>query len=108
MSKARAFPLSPGRHALLKTLWEDRETEDGELMCSIPGGWWLGNTRVSGNVCTWLLRHGLLRKSYTNSENGGMGTYTIYVAGEEVGMLLGDLDYVPPGAAILKLLAMRQ
>ena len=45
MSTARAFSLSTGRHALLNALWENRETEEGELTCSIPGGWWLGNTR---------------------------------------------------------------
>ncbi len=107
MPVARAFPLSRRMRDLLKRMWENRDTEEGELTCSIPGGWWLGNEQVSGSVCTWILRYSLFKRMYTNAGNGGMGTYTVYAASEEVGKLLNDPDYVPEGAAVVKALAMR-
>lgn len=102
MAASRAFPLSPGRCKLLTQLWENRETEEGDLTCSIPGGWWLGNERVSGNLGKWLLRYSLLRVSYTDSRHGVMGTYTTFVASEGVGRLLAEPDYVPEGVAVLR------
>ena len=45
---------------------------------------------------------------YINSGNGGMGTYTVYVASEEVGLLLHNAYYVPPGAAVVRAVAIRQ
>ena len=102
MVARRAFPLSHGRRDLLTKMWLNRDTAKGELTCSVPGGWWLGNKRGSGNVCTWLLRYRLLRCKYTDAGNGGVGMDTIYVAAGEVGRLLNDLDYLPEGAVILQ------
>jgi len=62
----------------------------------------LGDCKISGNLCTWLLRYCLIRVDYTDSGNGMAGTYTVYVAVEEVGRLLADPDYLPEGAEVLR------
>ncbi len=91
------FSLSKRRRAILQQLWENREEESGELVCSIPGGWWLGDDQISGNLCLWALRHDLIRVQYTSEGNGIPGKYTIYVPTEEVGRVLSELGYVPDG-----------
>jgi len=48
------------------------------------------------------LRYCLIRVDYTDSGNGMAGTYTVYVAVEEVGRLLADPDYLPEGAEVLR------
>jgi hypothetical protein len=66
------------------------ESEDGELVCSRPGGWWVGNEKVSGKIAMNLLRLALIRVEYNDSDS-----YVIYGVNQDGRRVLEDPDYEP-------------
>jgi hypothetical protein len=60
-----------------------------ELTEAHPGGWWIGNNRISGRVGMFLLRYCLIRKIYDDTEVKG------YIIGEDGTGVLNDEKYVP-------------
>lgn len=46
----------------------DEMSKDVELVQAIPGGWWLGNDRISGRIGWSLLRKMLVREYSDSTE----------------------------------------
>lgn len=53
---------------ILQQMADHIDDEEGELLCSRPGGWWLGCSRVAGPTGFFLLRFCLIRKCSFSSE----------------------------------------
>lgn len=68
----------------------DSEDEDGILVQSIPGGWWLGDEQVDGRIGHMLVRLVLIRQL-----DFGRDGYHSYVINEEGVKTLQDASYIP-------------
>lgn len=84
--------LSPRVREVLEILRRHSEPacDLTELTQAVPGGWWLGNERVGGQVGYFLLRHALIRQT-----DGDKETMFHYVINEEGCKVLDDPNYVP-------------
>lgn len=74
-------------------------SEDGELVRSVPGGWWVDDHQVNGRDATELIRYVLLHLDYGHRED-----YEIYSINEEGRNLLSNSNYKP---SIIKLIAQQ-
>ena len=67
-----------------KLIEKIRDSEDQELTCAKPGGWWVDNHRVFAPTCFELLRLCLIRRSSFSRDD-----YEIYELYDEALEMLG-------------------
>lgn len=75
---------------VLQAMADHKDEDEGTLVHSTPGGWWLGDNRVAGRIGYHLLRLCLIREQSFCSEN--CRYYDLNEEGREV---LKNPDYVP-------------
>lgn len=81
---------------VLREMIDRFDEEEGELVQSVPGGWWLDNRRVSGKIGWFLLQACLIREV-----RGGSDDYRVYVVHREEALkALNEPDYIPNGFRI--------
>lgn len=74
---ARNACLTPARHRALTLLC----APGAELVHDVPGGWWIGNEQISGQVGWWLLRTCYLRGDCWNRADS-LERYTLREEGK--------------------------
>ena len=79
--------LTKNMHRILS--WMRENDPDDQLTNFIPGGWWIGEYRVSGATCFNLLRLCLI-----SAENES-ATCVYYGLNEDGEKILDDINYVP-------------
>ena len=87
MTERRNRFLTPGAERVLRLMEKE---EDGELVWSIPGGWWVGAEQVDGRCGMRLLRLVLI-----HDEDCGGNEMHHFTINEEGRKVLDDPDYVP-------------
>lgn len=85
--KRRNAHLTAGMERVLRLV---KESEDGELVRASPGGWWVDDEEVPGNVCMRLLRLCLI-----HLEDFGKEDFERFTLNEDGEGVLSDAGYVP-------------
>jgi hypothetical protein len=66
--------ITKRQREILSIMVDHQEEEEGELVRSTPGGWWLGETPIAARTGFWLLRNLLITEDTYSDEK--MQRYT--------------------------------
>lgn len=80
--------LTPG---MCKIIRQIRDSEDQELICATPGGWWIDSDQVNAQNCFRLLKLCLIRRIDPQNHED----YQIYQIYPEALKMLVDANHVP-------------
>jgi hypothetical protein len=54
--------LTDCQRTILQWMVDHRDDGEGELVRSVPGGWWVSTQKVTGPTAFFFLRHCLIRR----------------------------------------------